>query len=146
MQFLQPLFVIYPILMFINSYCTLYIMSMCYNSKKLSGTFVRYLMMTQITCQTIFWALFYCFQYLVISGYGTMRFQVGGQEAKITSILIGTAYIVSSGYFVTIDQPLINEVLRYIMAAQLTYLLYLCFLSTGINLQVIKLNQDFIDQ
>jgi hypothetical protein len=103
LQFLQPLFIAYPILKLIYHGCTLYVMSYCYKPTKLNSTFLRYLMMTQITCETIFWPLFYAFQYLTISGFGTIKFSVGSQETKTISLLICAAYITTSGYFVTVD-------------------------------------------
>jgi hypothetical protein len=59
LQVIQSVQVIYPVLKAASNLAVLYVMAQCYKPEKLSTTFIRYLMMIQITCDTLFWAIFY---------------------------------------------------------------------------------------
>ena len=75
-QFLHPLFVVYPMLKLVSHASVLYLMGICYQEDHINPTLIRYLMMVNITSETIFWSLFYAIQYLTVSGYGNVHWSV----------------------------------------------------------------------
>jgi DNA-binding sugar fermentation-stimulating protein len=140
------MFLIYPLLKFTFHVSTCQMLSLCYQNCQISSTYIRYLMMVQITCETIFWSIFYAFQYLTISGFGITRFFVGNEEAKVTTMLIVTAYISCSGYYVTIDSPVINLIIKYFIALFQFYFLFQVAVCSKKNIKIINNNIDYIYQ
>ena len=101
-------------------------------------------MMALITCETIFWALFCGFQYLSIFGLGILVFDLDRPNGKLTILLILSAYIFHSGYYVTIDSSFFAPMLKILMMLLYIYFIMLsCFLLKK-NLVIISTNIDYI--
>ena len=138
------MFIIYPLLKFIFHISTIQILAQCFEPTFINTTYNRYLMMVQITCETVFWSIFYAFQFLTISGFGITRFYAGQEEAKITSILIAVAYISCSGYYVTIDSRIINFIIKYFIALFQFYVLFQVAIYSKKNIRITNANLEFI--
>ena len=143
-QFMQPMFVFYPILKVIVNITVLFTIRVCFTEQRVNFTFLRYTMMLQITLETIFWSIFYAFQYLTISGYGLINFQLTRPVAKSCTVLITLSYILNSGYYVTIDMLWINRVFKYLQIALIAFYWRLLVQTALANFKIVSQNIAFI--
>jgi uncharacterized iron-regulated membrane protein len=103
-------------------------------------------MMAQITSETIFWSLFCALQFLSSIGFGTIRFNLTAEDAKVTSVLIASSYLLHSGFFVSVDNVFINGLLCYGMVLMFFHMIYTIIKHTVSNIKIVNLNIQFISQ
>jgi len=111
MQTLTATLPIFPLLKALSAISVAWVMSYCFDPElpKSSSSFIRYLMLVQITCDTIFWALAYGVLFLFISGFSILRFYVDGQTAKEATLFVAGAYLTNSGFNVTMGSSSLNK-------------------------------------
>lgn len=97
-------------------------------------------MMIQITSDTLFWSIFYSLQFLSISGFGIVRFGVTREHAKLATMFVGMAYVTNSGFNVTIDNPSLNVLFKYILLVQ--QLVFFYFLVKYFRANLVTLNRN----
>ena len=101
-------------------------------------------MMVSITCETVFWSIFYTLQYLSISGFGILNFNLENTEAKTCTLLIGVVYLLNSAYFVTLDNILLNILISNLYIIQMVLYLILIYKRTKSNYKILQANIRFI--
>ena len=66
-----------------------------------------------------------------------MSFSLDRREAKTSTVLIGCAYIINSGYYVTMDNLWLNELMRYSMIILMAVFLKIVLKRTCANFKAI---------
>jgi len=144
-QFVRQLIFVYPLLKCASSGAVFYNTCLCLFYPELGFSWAnRYVMMIFVTTETIFWACFCGFQYIVALGVGTTTFEFGHLEAKRTLYLIVGAYILHSGYFVALDNSFFNPVIKHCQVMQYAYLLYVIIGISLYNFSLVQRNMNFV--
>lgn len=65
-----------------------------------------------ISFETLFQTVLLTMFFVIAKGWGVVRFYVFREEATHVTITLGTVYLHYSAFFVTIELPLMNKIVR----------------------------------
>lgn len=72
----------------------------------------KYLIMGLISFETLFQTILLTNFFAIAKGWGIVRFYVLREEATHVTIALGTVYLHYSAFFVTIELPTMNKIVR----------------------------------
>lgn len=72
----------------------------------------KYLIMGLISFETLFQTILLTMFFIISKGWGIIRFYVEREEATHVTIALGVVYLCYSAFFVTIELPSLNRVVK----------------------------------
>eukprot|EP00347_Sterkiella_histriomuscorum_P005892 403354876 len=99
-------------------------MSLCYDQTNWE-TANKYLIMGLISFETLFETVLLTIFLVLAKGWGIIRFYVMRDEATHVTVALGTVYLHYSAFFVTIEIPFLNKLVKYFLAVVYVILFYL---------------------
>jgi hypothetical protein len=111
MQFIQQIFMIFPILKTLHTLVIATNIALCEN-QELWETANKYMIMGLISFETLFQTILITNFFALAKGWGIVRYYVLREEATHVTIVLGTVYLHYSAFFVTIELPTINIIVK----------------------------------
>ena len=99
----------------------------------------KYLIMGLISFETLFETILLTIFFILSKGWGIVRFYVLREEATHVTIALGVVYLHYSAFFVTIELPTLNKIVR-VSAYSYNYIV---FIISSICLATLYCDQAF---
>lgn len=109
--FLQKILLAFPTLKALHTLIVTTNIALC-SDQELWETANKYMIMGLISFETLFHTVLLTMFFVVAKGWGVVRFYVLREEATHVTIALGAVYLHYSAFFVTIELPTMNKVVK----------------------------------
>lgn len=119
---LQKVILAFPIFKALHSIIITANIALCHD-QEMWETANKYLIMGLISFETLFQTILLTTIYVVARGWGIVRFYILREEATYITIALGLVYLHYSAFFVTIELPLLNQIVKVTKASIIMFCL-----------------------